>query len=162
MSSLLPHTRPIGKPPAAVTQTRLQVLQEQVQRLFALASRYRQQLEELPKQPATYVILQQRFHPAETIHLAHANALRDVHSGKEEDLRDLVRQGGHYTYATPGNGRRHHWIHKVNDWVEAIPLFIHERVIRRTVVSGGQETEIESIETEVDQEAMEGFFRWHA
>ncbi|HNT36755.1 MAG TPA: hypothetical protein PKH07_17335, partial [bacterium] len=105
-----------------------------------------------------------------TINLAHANSVRDVHPGKEEDLRDLVRLGGHNTYSCPGSGEVQvngdkqsvNWITKVGDWIEAIPLFIHERVIRKSAMVAGQQVDVDVIETAVDQEAMEAFFRAHA
>ena len=139
-------------------------------RLLTFSARFRQQLEDSPKDPAAYVLQLQRLHPGESINLANANAFREVHSGKEEDLKDLLRQGGDYLYSAPGPGRYTengksfdaHWIIEVHDWIEAIPLFIKERVIRREVEVGGEMVEVESIETEVDQEAMEAFFRIHS
>jgi hypothetical protein len=138
--------------------------------LLALSARLRRQLEECPKDPAAFVLQMQRLHPGEAINLANANAFREVHSGKEDDLKDLLRQGGDYIYSTPGLGRVAtdgkptdvHWIAKVNDWIEAIPLFIKERVIKREVQVGGETVEVDQIQTEVDQEAMEAFFRFHA
>jgi len=139
-------------------------------RLLTLSAQFRQQLEDCPKDPAAYVLQLQRLHPGESINLANANAFREVHSGKEEDLKDLLRQGGDYIYSAPGPGRYTengqtvdaHWIIEVHDWIEAIPLFIKERLIRREVEVGGEAVEVESIQTEVDQEAMEAFFRIHA
>jgi len=139
-------------------------------RLFALSARFRQQLDAGEKQAATYVLQLQRLHPGEAVNLANANAFREVHSGKEEDLRDLLRQGGDNIYSSPGLGRYGedgkerdtHWIIKVRDWIEAIPLFIKERVIKREVQVGSETVEVETIQTEVDQEAMEAFFRMHA
>lgn len=162
--------RIIGRPDASACEKALDALQDQIRRLYAAAAAFRDQLERTPTLPAAYIILLQRLHPAETVNLANANLLLDVHPGKEEDLRDLMRQGGHQTYSSPGPGRMlrngvredGHWIIEVDDWVEAIPLFIHERVVKRTVKAGGGEVEIEVIETEVDQDAMEVFFRLHA
>ncbi|MFH1566618.1 MAG: hypothetical protein ABIL09_01365, partial [Gemmatimonadota bacterium] len=139
-------------------------------RLLGMSAELRRQLDSCPKDPAAYVLQLQRLHPGESINLANANAFREVHSGKEEDLKDLLRQGGDYIYSAPGPGRYQeggrtvdtHWIIEVHDWIEAIPLFIKERVIRREVQVGGETVEVESIETEVDQEAMEAFFRIHA
>ncbi|MBT3345805.1 MAG: hypothetical protein HN404_22600 [Gemmatimonadetes bacterium] len=139
-------------------------------RLLGLSAQFRQQLDGCPKDPAAYVLQLQRLHPGESINLANANAFREVHSGKEEDLLDLLRQGGDYIYSAPGPGRikengkvvDSHWIIEVHDWIEAIPLFIKERVIHRHVEVGGEMVDVESIETEVDQEAMEAFFRIHS
>lgn len=138
--------------------------------LLALSARFRRQLETCPKDPAAFVLQMQRLHPGEAINLANANAFREVHSGKEEDLKDLLRQGGDYIYSTPGLGRIAevekqrdvHWITKVSDWIEAIPLFIKERVIKREMQVGGETVEVDQIQTEVDQEAMEAFFRMHS
>ncbi len=149
---------------------RLESAGRRAEQLFALSARFRRQLAACEKVPAAYVVQLQRLHPAETVNLANANAFREVHSGKEEDLKDLLRQGGDYIYSSPGAGRYEengqevdtHWIIKVSDWIEAIPLFIKERVIRRQVRQGAETVEVDQIQTEVDQEAMEAFFRLHA
>ncbi len=166
--------RMIGRPDAEMVGNVLDTIQSCIRELYRLAADFRDQLEQTDKSPAAYIILMQRLHPAETINLAHANLFHEVHPGKEEDLRDLVRQGGHYTYSSPGLGRipangankeeteDTNWIIHVDDWIEAIPLFIHERVVKRTVEVGKEEVTIEVIETEVDQEAMEAFFRFHS
>ncbi len=153
-----------------MARERMQNAGQAIDKLFDLSARCRRELESCDKSPAAYVLQLQRLHPSETINLANANAFREVHTGKEEDLRDLLRQGGDYIYNTPGAGRIEvngretdtHWVIKVNDWVEAIPLFIKERLIRREVEVGGQLTQVDQIQTEVDQEAMEAFFRLHA
>ena len=140
------------------------------QRLLSLSAQLRKQLDECDVDPAAFVVQLQRLHPGESINLANANAFREVHTGKEEDLKDLLRLGGDYIYSAPGPGRYRrdgevveaHWILEVSDWIEAIPLFIKERIIRREVRSGSEVTEVESTQTEVDQEAMEAFFRSHA
>ncbi|MDP8243483.1 MAG: hypothetical protein P9L94_05320 [Candidatus Hinthialibacter antarcticus] len=163
--------RVIGRPDADACGAVLDSLQETTRSLYRLAAEFRDQLEQSKTSPAAFIVLMQRLHPAETVNLANANLLRDVHPGKEDDLRDLMRIGGHYTYSTPGSGllavdggdnEPTHWVIHVDDWIEAIPLFIHERVVKRTVKSGNDEITIEVIETEVDQESMEAFFRIHA
>ena len=143
---------------------------ERAEKLLALSARLRKAVDACQQRPAAYVLQLQRLHPGESINLANANAFREVHSGKEDDLRDLQRQGGDFIYSAPGAGRYErdgknvdtHWIIEVNDWIEAIPLFIKERVVHRIVGTGPDAAEVESIETEVDQEAMEAFFRIHA
>ncbi|MBZ0258050.1 hypothetical protein K8I31_18440 [bacterium] len=163
--------RVIGRPDADACGAVLDSLQETIRSLYRLAAEFRDQLEQSKMAPAAFIVLMQRLHPAETVNLANANLLRDVHPGKEDDLRDLMRIGGQYTYSTPGPGlvavdggdqEPTHWVVHVDDWIEAIPLFIHERVVKRTVKSGADEITIEVIETEVDQESMEAFFRIHA
>ncbi|MEW6234251.1 MAG: hypothetical protein AB1656_02590 [Candidatus Omnitrophota bacterium] len=164
--------RIVGRPGAEACGEVLDAIQERIRSIYRLAAAFRGQLEQTRKDPASYIVYLQRLHPAETVNLANANLLRDVHPGKEDDLRDLTRQGGHFTYSSQGLGRIRqdgsdtaedtHWIIQVDDWIEAIPLFIHERVVHRTVKIGSEETKIEVIETEVDQDAMEVFFRLHA
>ncbi len=164
--------RIIGRPDAESCGEVLDTIQDRIRDIYRLAAVFRDELEKTQKQPASYTIFLQRLHPAETVNLANANFFRDVHPGKEDDLRDLVRQGGHFTYSSPGAGRLPqelageetdtHWIIEVDDWIEAIPLFIHERVVHRTVKVGQDEVTVQVIETEVDQEAMEAFFRIHA
>ncbi len=162
--------RVIGRPDAEMCGSVLDTIQQRIRNLYQVAAEFRDQLERTEKKPAAFIILLQRLHPAETVNLANANLLRDVHPGKEEDLRDLMRQGGHYTYSSQGMGKLAegeevkdtHWIIEVDDWIEAIPLFIHERVVTRRIKTGEGEIDIEVIETEVDQEAMEVFFRLHA
>ena len=152
------------------SQQRLKVHLREADRCFDLAARSRHILESCPKEPAAYVVQLQRLHPGDPINLARANAFREVYSGKEDDLRDLVRQGGEHLYSAPGPGSLSagkaeldtHWIIKVNDWVEAIPLFIKERVVAKEIRTDSGSVEVESIETQVDQEAMEAFFRSHA
>ena len=137
-----PPAELLGRPGADLCNSVLQSIQAKIQNLYRIAAEFRDQLEKTQKNPAAFIILLQRLHPAETINLANANLLRDVHPGKEDDLRDLMRQGGHYTYSTPGMGRvvdvegkanSTNWIIEADDWVEAIPLFIHERVVKRLV-----------------------------
>ncbi len=162
--------RVIGRPDAETCGDVLDTIQDRIRQLYQVAAEFRDELERTKKNPAAYIVFLQRLHPAETVNLANANLLREVHPGKEEDLEDLTRQGGHYTYSSPGLGRINrdgaiedtNWIIQVDDWIEAIPLFIHERVVRRTIDLGGEESTVEMIETEVDQEAMEVFFRLHS
>ena len=152
------------------SQQRLTAHHSETDRCFDLAARLRHILERCPREPAAYVVQLQRLHPGDPINLATANAFREVYSGKEDDLRDLVRQGGEHLYSAPGPGSLSaskveldtHWIIKVNDWVEAIPLFIKERVVAKEIRTDAGSVEVESIETQVDQEAMEAFFRSHA
>jgi len=140
------------------------------ERLLSLSAQLRKQLDASDVDPAAFVVQLQRLHPGESMNLANANAFREVHTGKEDDLKDLLRLGGDYIYSAPGPGRyrrdgelvESHWILEVSDWIEAIPLFIKERIIRREVRTGSEVTEVESTQTEVDQEAMEAFFRSHA
>ncbi|MBD3268444.1 hypothetical protein GF373_17390, partial [bacterium] len=163
--------RIVGRPSAETCDNVLNAIQKKVQNLYRIAADFRDALEQTQMDPAAFIILLQRLHPAETVNLANANLLRDVHPGKEDDLRDLMRQGGHFTYSSPGMGRvtdekgnseNSNWILEVDDWIEAIPLFIHERVVKQLVQVGNEEIEIDVIQTEVDQEAMEAFFRMHA
>ncbi|MBI1388341.1 MAG: hypothetical protein GC154_07830 [bacterium] len=162
--------RVIGRPGAESCGMALDAVQAAIRELYRLAAEFRDRLEQARKSPAAFIVLMQRLHPAETVNLANANLLRDVHPGKEDDLRDLMRIGGHYTYSSPGpgllpgegGGEPTHWVIHVDDWIEAIPLFIHERVVKRSVRVGGEDVTVEVIETEVDQESMEAFFRLHA
>ncbi len=152
-------------------QHELTVLASLGTRLFALANDVRRALERAPQVPAAFLILQQRFFPGETHLLALANANRDTHPGKIEQLRDLTRKGGHNRYASEGFGRVREgsgsvrtvsWISKCQHWIEAIPMFIKERVVKTAVNVGGQTSVVERIETEVDQRGMEAFFRYAA
>lgn len=155
----------------SATRSGSEALASRVDRVLKAIDAVRDLLYRAPRRDAAFVVFQQRLHPAETILLASANANREVHPGKEEDLRDLTRIGGHNLYASQGAGTIEgpqgtsesvHWISKVGDWIEAIPLFIKERVVTRRTRVGGEEVDVESIETEVDQDAMEVFFRLHA
>jgi len=146
-------------------------LSERATAQFALANRLRAAVQSAPRKSAAFLILQQRFFPGETQLLALANANRDTHPGKIEVLRDLTRKGGHNRYASEGSGtvansdgseRSVSWISKAHHWIEAIPMFIKERIVKVPVVVGGQKTVVERIETEVDQRGMEAFFRYAA
>jgi hypothetical protein len=152
-------------------QAEIAKLSERVNALFDVANRLRAAVETAPKKSAAFLILQQRFFPGETQLLCLANANRDTHPGKIEQLRDLTRKGGHNRYASEGSGtvieadgseRSVSWISKCHHWIEAIPMFIKERIVKVPVVVGGQKTTVERIETEVDQRGMEAFFRFAA
>ncbi len=151
---------------ADITQLSMKVAE-----LFEIANRLRVALQEAPRRPAAFLILQQRFFPGETQLLCLANANRDTHPGKIEQLRDLTRKGGHNRYASEGSGilrkpdgteRSVSWISKCHHWIEAIPMFIKERIVKVPVVVGRQKSTVERIETEVDQRGMEAFFRYAA
>jgi hypothetical protein len=161
----------VGRQGFGFYQRELERLSAQVSDLFALSMRLREVLEGSAKNPAAFLILQQRFFPGETQLLALANANRDTHPGKIEVLRDLTRKGGHNRYASEGFGvilgadgktRQVSWIAKCQHWIEAIPMFIKERIVKVPVVQGGQQSFVERIETEVDQRGMEAFFRYAA
>lgn len=152
-------------------QDQLVRLNDTVKGLSELANTLRGKLEAASRSPAAFLILQQRFFPGETQLMALANANRDTHPGKIEVLRDLTRKGGHNRYASEGSGqvvlpdgqvKRVSWVSKCQHWIEAIPLFIKERIIQVPVKAGGQDTVIERVETEVDQRGMEAFFRFAA
>ena len=149
----------------------LSAISRQLSGLFVLTTELREKLEGSPRRSAAFLILQQRFFPGETQLLALANANRDTHPGKIEALRDLTRKGGHNRYASEGYGivdgpdgatRQVSWISKCQHWIEAIPMFIKERIVKVPVTSGGEVTFVERIETEVDQRGMEAFFRYAA
>lgn len=163
--------RLVGRRGFDAYQAELEKLTRRVTELYSAATRLRVALESAPRRPAAYLILQQRFFPGETQLLALANSNRDTHPGKIEQLRDLTRKGGHNRYASEGSGvvtgadgsmRRVSWISKCHHWIEAIPMFIKERIVRVPVVVGGQKTTVERIQTEVDQRGMEAFFRFAA
>ena len=121
---------------------------------------------------SSYLILQQRLFPGETQRIAQLNYGMDAFPGKIEILKDFFRKGSALRYSTKGdatftlpNGKKvtYSWLTKANHWIESIPLFIKERVIKETVIGpDGKEVEVERTETEVDQAGMEAFFRWVA
>jgi len=161
----------VGQKGLGYFQDELVRLNDQVNGLSELANTLREELEAAPKRPAAYLVLQQRFFAGETQLMALANANRDTHPGKIETLRDLTRKGGHNRYASEGFGqvelpggqvKRVSWISKCEHWIEAIPLFIKERIILAPVRTAGQESVVERVETEVDQRGMEAFFRFTA
>jgi hypothetical protein len=165
------HDKLVGRRGVEPFQAELEALLSRAVRLFALANEVRRALEGAPKRSAAFLILQQRFFPGETQLLALANANRDTHPGKIEQLRDLTRKGGHNRYASEGYGRvvdangasrNTSWISKCQHWIEAIPMFIKERIVKVPVTVGGQTSIVERIETEVDQRGMEAFFRYAA
>ena len=115
--------------------------------LLARCAALRDALRAAPRRPAAYVILSQRIFPLETHLLARINELQEPYLGKPDDLKILVRQGGHRTYSSP----EYAWLQHADHWVEAIPLFIKEQIL---VVDG-----VEVTETVIDQQAMEETFR---
>ncbi len=161
----------VGRLGFAHHQEQLEALARRTGELFALSTSLREALDSSPRRPAAFLILQQRFFPGETQLLALANANRDTHPGKIEVLRDLTRKGGHNRYASEGFGlvdgpdgkpSQVSWISKCQHWIEAIPMFIKERIVKVPVSQGGEESFVERIETEVDQRGMEAFFRYAA
>lgn len=115
--------------------------------LLELCRALRETLTTAPRRPAAFVFLSQRFFPLETHLLSRINELQEPYLGKPDNLQMLVRKGGHRMYASPD----YSWLQHADHWVEAIPLFIKERVL---VVDG-----VEVTETVIDQQAMEESFR---
>ncbi|HEY3376852.1 MAG TPA: hypothetical protein VGL77_05095, partial [Armatimonadota bacterium] len=118
-----------------------------VDRLLSACRALRTHLMVAPRRAASYVILSQRFSATGSHLFARINELQEPYLGKAENLKRLVRQGGHRMYASP----EYAWLHHADHWVEAIPLFIKERVL---VVDG-----VEVTETVIDQQTMEESFR---
>ncbi|MHB9129888.1 MAG: hypothetical protein ACYDBB_02210 [Armatimonadota bacterium] len=115
--------------------------------LLDLCHALRQAFLTAPRRPAAYVLLSQRIFPLETHLLSRINELQEPYLGKPDNLKMLVRKGGHRMYSSPD----YSWLQHSDHWVEAIPLFIKERVL---VVDG-----VEITETVIDQQAMEETFR---
>ncbi|MHB9133693.1 MAG: hypothetical protein ACYDBB_21730 [Armatimonadota bacterium] len=104
-------------------------------------------LQTAQRRPAAYVILSQRLSATGSHLFARINEFQEPYLGKAENLKMLVRKGAHRMYASP----EYAWLHHADHWVEAIPLFIKERVL---VVDGAEVTE-----TVIDQATMEESFR---
>jgi hypothetical protein len=100
-----------------------------------------------PRRPAAYLIMSQRPSPTGAHLLAKINEGEEPFLGKAADLRQLVPQAGDRVYASPD----YTWLEHANHWIEAIPLFIKERI---RVLDG-----VETAETVIDQEGMEESFR---
>jgi hypothetical protein len=115
--------------------------------LLDLSQQLRHAFLAAPRRPAAFVLLSQRLFPLETHLLARINELQEPYLGKPENLKMLVRKGGHRMYSSAD----YSWLQFADHWVEAIPLFIKERVL---VVDG-----VEVTETVIDQQAMEETFR---
>jgi len=107
----------------------------------------RARLLDAPHRPAAYLIMSQRPSPTGAHLLAKINAGEEPFLGKAENLRRLVPESGDRIYASPD----YSWLEHANHWIEAIPLFIKERI---RVVDG-----VEVAETVIDQEGMEESFR---
>jgi hypothetical protein len=107
----------------------------------------RRELACAPRRPAAYVVISQRPSPTGSHLLAKINQGLDPFLGKPENLRRLVREAGDRVYASPD----YTWLEHANHWVEAIPLFIKERI---RIIDG-----VETAETVIDQDGMEESFR---
>ena len=118
-----------------------------VEQLLSLTRRLRRELRSSPAHPAAYVIFSQRFSATGSHLFARINEAQEPYLGKAENLKMLVRKGGQRLYASPD----YRWLHHADHWIEAIPLFIKERVL---VIEG-----VEVTETVIDQQAMEESFR---
>ncbi len=107
----------------------------------------RERILEADRRPAAYLIASQRPSPTGSHLLAKINEGREPYLGKAENLRQLVPQAGDRLYASPD----YVWLEHADHWIEAIPLFIKERI---RVVDG-----VETTETVIDQAGMEESFR---
>lgn len=124
--------------------------------VLARLSGIRAELDKAKKKDAAFVFLIQRLVPQETHKLAKAVTFRDVDPGKEPDIRDLLRKGGHRAYCTPGQGKDYNVLMFADDIIEAIPMLVKERIIEVTRTDG---TTFSITQAEVDQKGMEVFFR---
>ncbi|MHB9025040.1 MAG: Rossmann-fold NAD(P)-binding domain-containing protein [Armatimonadota bacterium] len=132
---------------AVTAETSRNEIMARANNLLTLCGDFRQALFAAPQRPAAYVILSQRLSPTGSHLFARINEFQEPYLGKPENLKQLVRSSGHRMYATP----EYAWLHHADHWIEAIPLFIKERVM---VVDG-----MEVTETVIDQFAMEESFR---
>jgi len=115
--------------------------------ILRAAGSLRQRILEAPRRPAAYLVMSQRPSPTGSHLLAKINEGEEPYPGKPEDLRQLVALAGDRVYASPD----YVWLEHAAHWIEAIPLFIKERI---RVVNG-----VETAETVIDQEGMEESFR---
>ncbi len=126
---------------------RMDEIMRQVEAILRSAGDLRRALLNAPRRPAAYLIMSQRPSPTGAHLLAKLNEGEEPFLGKAANLRQLVPQGGDRVYASPD----YSWLEYANHWIEAIPLFIKERI---RVVDG-----VETAETVIDQEGMEESFR---
>jgi len=117
--------------------------------ILAATGKLRARLLEAPRRPAAYLIMSQRPSPTGSHLLAKINEGEEPFLGKPDDLRRLAALAGDRVYASPD----YTWLRYANHWIEAIPLFIKERI---RVLNG-----VETAETVIDQEGMEESFREH-
>ncbi len=115
--------------------------------LLSLCRELREAIQAAPHRPAAFVLLSQRLAPLESHLMVRINELQEPYLGKPENLKMLVRRGGQRMYSSPDYA----WLQFADHWVEAIPLFIKERVL---VVDG-----VEVTETVIDQQILEETFR---
>ncbi|HDS74189.1 MAG TPA: hypothetical protein ENN56_01480, partial [Firmicutes bacterium] len=126
---------------------RMDEIMRQAEAILSSAGNLRHALLEAPRRPAAYLIMSQRPSPTGGHLLAKLNEGEEPFLGKAANLRRLVPQGGDRVYASPD----YSWLEYANHWIEAIPLFIKERI---RVIDG-----VETAETVIDQEGMEESFR---
>ena len=107
----------------------------------------RDAIQAAPRRPAAFVLLSQRLAPLESHLMVRINELQEPFLGKPDNLKTLVRQGGERMYSSPDYA----WLQYADHWVEAIPLFIKERVL---IIDG-----VEVTETVIDQQILEETFR---
>ena len=115
--------------------------------LLELSRDLRDALQAAPRRPAAFVLLSQRLAPLESHLMVRINELQEPYLGKPDNLKALVRRGGQRMYSSPDYA----WLQYADHWVEAIPLFIKERVL---VIDG-----VEVTETVIDQQILEETFR---
>jgi hypothetical protein len=128
-------------------QERLTIISRESEAVLSSTGALRQSLLEAPRRPAAYIIMSQRPSPTGAHLLAKINEGEEPYLGKAENLRQLVVLAGDRVYSSPD----YVWLEFANHWIEAIPLFIKERI---RVVDG-----VETAETVIDQKGMEESFR---
>ncbi|NKB70794.1 MAG: hypothetical protein GKR89_27300 [Candidatus Latescibacteria bacterium] len=134
-----------GAPPALAAEQ--SAIAEDAQQRLGLVEDVRRTLLEGAKRHAAYVIISQRPSPTGSHLLVKINEFEEPYLGKAGNLRKLVRLAGDRIYSSPD----YRWLEVADHWVEAIPLFIKEKV----QVVDGQET----AQTVIDIAGMEESFR---
>ena len=107
---------------------------------------------EAPKIDPAFIVFFQRISSTGSINIGTLNELMDPFFGEDEEVHELIREGGHNLYITP-NLRA--WLRKCDDWVEALPAYCAYRIVP---VEGGKYR----VEVWVQRSMLEEMFRRHA
>ena len=105
-----------------------------------------------PKIDPAFTVFFQRISSTGSINIGTLNELMDPFFGEDEEVHELIREGGHNFYTTPN---LHAWLRKCDDWVEALPAYCAYRIVP---VEGGRY----KVEVWVQRSILEEMFRRHA
>lgn len=109
-------------------------------------------IHEAPKTDPAFIVFFQRISSTGSINIGVLNELKDPFFGEDEEVHELIREGGHNLYITPNLKA---WLRKCDDWVEALPAYCAYKIVPT-------ENGRYKVEVWVQRSMLEEMFRRHA